>query len=74
MFGVRSTRDHQNIEVYTMLVGEKIGGIAVIATEPTQLTVVNIVGQIDLEKLSALEGNFGIPKLKIKTDRPKPKE
>jgi hypothetical protein len=74
MVGVRSARDRQTIEVYMMLVNDSIGGIAVIATEPTQLTVVNIVGPIDLEKLSALEGNFGIPKLKIKNDSTKPKE
>lgn len=72
MVGVRSTREKENLEVYTMLVGDKIGGIAVIAAEPTQLTIVNIVGPIDLEKLSALEGNFGIPKLKIKRDGQKP--
>lgn len=74
MVGIRSARDKANIEVYTMLIGDKIGGIAVIATEATQLTVVNIVGPIDLEKLAALEGNFGIPKLEIKSDRPKRKE
>lgn len=74
MVGVRSTRDKENIEVYMMLDGDKIGGIAVIASEPTQLTVVNIVGSIDLEKLAALEGNFGIPKLRIKRDSPRPKE
>lgn len=74
MVGIRSTRDRQNIEVHTMLIGDKIGGIAVIATEATQLTVVNIVGPIDLEKLAALEGNFGIPKFEIKRDNSKPKE
>lgn len=74
MVGVRSARDQESIEVYTMLINDKIGGIAVIATEPKQLTVVNIVGPIDLEKLSALEGNFGIPKLKIKSTNPAPKE
>jgi Domain of unknown function (DUF4252) len=74
MVGIRSTRDKQNLEVYTMLVGDKIGGMAVIAAEPTQLTVINIVGPIDLEKLSALEGNFGIPELHIKRDNPTPKK
>lgn len=74
MVGVRSGRDKMNLEVYTMLIGEKIGGIAVIATEPKQLTIVNIVGPIDLEKLVSLEGNFGIPKLEIKRDAPKNKE
>ncbi|MBD0325647.1 MAG: DUF4252 domain-containing protein, partial [Pyrinomonadaceae bacterium] len=73
MVGIRSARQKETLEVYTMLVGDKIGGVAVIAAEPTQLTVVNIVGPIDLEKLSALEGHFGIPKLKIKSDRAKDK-
>jgi hypothetical protein len=68
MVGIRSARDKETLEVYMMLVGDKIGGVAVIAAEPKQLTVVNIVGPIDLEKLSALEGHFGIPKLKIKRD------
>jgi hypothetical protein len=29
--------------------------------EPTELTVVNIVGPIDVAKLGELEGHFGIP-------------
>jgi Domain of unknown function (DUF4252) len=73
MVGIRSARDKEMLEVYMMLVGGKIGGIAVIAAEPKQLTVINIIGPIDLEKLSALEGNFGIPKLKIKGDDAKDK-
>ncbi|HEY0406757.1 MAG TPA: DUF4252 domain-containing protein [Pyrinomonadaceae bacterium] len=74
MVGVRSAREQENIEVYTMLDGDKVGGIAVIATEAKQLTVINIVGPIDLEKLAALEGNFRIPKLHIKHDLLTPKE
>jgi hypothetical protein len=41
--------------------GEHITGMAVIAAEPTELTVVYIDGPIDLDGLSHLEGNFGIP-------------
>lgn len=74
MVGVSSARDKEKVEVFTMLVGDKIGGIAVIATEPKHLTVINIVGPIDLEKLAALEGNFGIPKLRIRRDNQIPKE
>jgi hypothetical protein len=74
MVGIKSGRDKENVEVFTMLVGDKIGGIAVIAAEAKRLTVINIVGPIDLEKLAALEGNFGIPKLKIRRDGQTPKE
>jgi hypothetical protein len=65
MVNVRSKRDGQNVEVYMMLVGNSINGLAVIATQPTQLTIVNIVGPIDMDKLAALEGNFGIPRLDL---------
>ncbi len=66
MVGVRSIKDNENVEVYSLLTGGQIGGMAVIATEPKQLTVVNIVGLIDLEKLSKLSGKFGIPSINVK--------
>lgn len=65
MANVRSKRNGQNLDVYTMISGNKIGGLAVIASEDKELTIVNIVGPIDLEKLSELEGSFGIPGLDI---------
>ena len=37
--------------------------MAIICAEPTELTVVNIVGPVDIEKLSQLEGKMGIPRL-----------
>ena len=40
-------------------------GLAIIASEPRQFTIVNIVGAIDLDKLHRLEGQFGVPKLDI---------
>jgi len=61
--GVRSKRDGQNVEVYLKYQGDNVSGLAILAVEPKELTVVNIVGPIDLEKLSQLEGQFGIPKL-----------
>jgi hypothetical protein len=38
-----------------------ISGLAVIVAEPTELTVVYIDGPIDVDGLSKLAGNFGIP-------------
>ncbi|MDT7542825.1 MAG: hypothetical protein QOE33_2729 [Acidobacteriota bacterium] len=63
---VRSRKDGQNVEVYLITDPANFGGLAVIATEPTELTVVNIVGKINLEDLLALEGHFpGIPDLNV---------
>ena len=36
--------------------------ILVIAAEPKELTIVNILGTLDPEKLADLSGEFGIPK------------
>jgi hypothetical protein len=74
MVGVKSKKEGENVEVYMMLTGAQIGGIAVIATDPKEFTVVNIVGTIDLEKLVRLSGRFGIPSLDIKIDNKERKE
>ncbi len=65
MAGVKSKKEGESVEVYMRMTGSQIGSIAVIATEPKQLTVVNIVGMIDLEKLVKLSGKFGIPSIDV---------
>lgn len=48
-------------EVYLLKQGDKITGLTVLVAEAKELSVVNIVGTIDPEKLSQLGGHFGIP-------------
>jgi len=63
----RRTGEHS--EIYILKEGEKIGGLAILVAEPRELTVVNIVGFVDMDKLSVLGGKFGIPDdLKDKSD------
>ena len=62
-----------SIEVYLMLSGDQISGLAVLSTDDKELTVVNIVGPVDLDKLVKLEGQFGIPELEIVAPKPKTK-
>jgi hypothetical protein len=64
MAGVRSKRDHADVDVYLWLDGDRIGGLGILATEPRRFTVVNIVGSIDLDQLRGLEG-FGLPRLDL---------
>jgi hypothetical protein len=59
----RSARQQTAVDIYICLLQQKPIGLAVIATEPRQFTIVNIVGAIDLDKLHKLEGRFGVPKL-----------
>lgn len=62
-----------NLEVYLLMNGEQIGGLAVLATDDRELTVVNIVGPVDLDKLSKIEGQFGVPELGIESGKSKTK-
>ena len=68
--GVTSTEDNENTEVFVRSENQKMTGLAILVSKPRELTVVNIVGSVDLNSLSGLGGHFGIPKL----DTPKPKK
>lgn len=70
---VRS-KTKENVEIYTTSRGDMITGLVVISAEPRELTIVNIVGPIDLDKLSGIEGQFGIPKLDKDKDKDKEKD
>jgi len=71
IIGVTSKKDGENVEVYLNTAGDQINGLAVLSIEPKELTVVNIVGPIDLEKLTQLEGQFGVPYLNLPPPKPK---
>jgi hypothetical protein len=60
-----------SVEIYLMQIGTDITGLALLASSPKEITVVNIVGPVDLEKLSDLEGHFGVPVLDIDIAKPK---
>jgi hypothetical protein len=69
--GVRSRKEGENVEVFTLLNGNSIVALAIIAADPRELTLINIVGPIDLEKLSQLEGQLGIPHLGLEGVKPR---
>ena len=63
--GTRSKRNGDNSEVYLKTESGQITGLAVIVTDPKELTIVNIVGFIRPEDIRDLGGHFGIPKIDI---------
>lgn len=57
-----------DVDVYLLRNGDRTEGVAIIAAQPRQLTIVNIVGSIDLAKLAQLQGQFGVPKVGLTLD------
>jgi hypothetical protein len=58
---VSSKSGGESNEIYTKSEQGQIVGLAILAAEPKELTVVYIDGAIDLGSLSELGGRFGIP-------------
>lgn len=67
LVGVRSKRAGDNAEVYVLMQGDKMLGLTVIAANPKELTVVNIVGSVDVERLSELDGDI-VPRIELKRE------
>lgn len=65
----RSRKEQTDVDVYLLIEGDKARGLAVIASEPREFAIVNIVGSIDLEQLHDLEGQFGVPELQIESGK-----
>ena len=73
---VRSKKNNQKVDVYTMFTGDMMSGVAVLVTESKSVALINIVGPIDLEMLTEISGKMSIPKIDIERDtaNEKPKE
>lgn len=70
MVQVHRRDSREDVDVFVCMEDDhKTCGLAVIATEPREFTVVSIVGNIDIDRLAQLEGEFGIPKLGDKPDK-----
>jgi Domain of unknown function (DUF4252) len=67
---VRSRKENAAVDVYVAIESNMANGLAIIASEPREFTIVNIVGAVDLGKLHRLEGRLGVPKLELETKKP----
>ena len=67
---INAQEKRESVGVYIKMNGKQPEGIVVVAAEPKELTVVQILGPIDPSMLSEMGGKFGIPKMEM---GPKPK-
>jgi len=65
---VRSKKNNQKVDVFTMFSGDLMSGLAVVVSESKSVAVVNVIGTIDIEMLAELSGKFNIPKIDVEKE------
>ena len=71
LVNVRSKKNNQKIDVFTMFSGDLINGVAVVVSEAKTIALVNVIGPIDIDTLVELSGKMNIPKIDIEKDAKK---
>ena len=70
---VRSKKNNQKIDVFTMFSGDVMSGVAVVISESKSIALVNVIGPIDIDLLAEMSGKLNIPKIEVENDQAKPK-
>ncbi len=65
---VRSKRNNQKVDVYTMFTEGVMSGLAVVISESKSVAVVNMIGPVDIEMLVEISGRLNIPKIDIERE------
>jgi hypothetical protein len=65
LLAAKSAAEGSDTAIYLWRNGDKPGGLAVLSASAREVTLINIVGTIDLEQLRTLQGKFGVPDLKM---------
>ncbi len=55
---VRNQKDGEDVDIYLALDRERIKGVAIVASEPREFTIVNAVGSLDPAQVAALRRHF----------------
>ncbi len=68
MVDVQDIQKKEGVTIYSYSEDAGVKGVTVIATDPGEVTVVNIVGQeVDLEALAEIGEKLGLPAMKVAT-------
>lgn len=66
---VRSKKNNQKIDVFTMFTGDAMSGLAVVISDSKSVALVNVIGPIDIDLLVEMSGKMNIPKIEIEKDK-----
>ncbi len=67
-------RNNEHDEIYLLKIGDRVGGVVILVAEPRELTVVNIVGDVPMDKIAALEHHFAPSSKESGKDKDKQKK
>jgi hypothetical protein len=65
---VRSKKNNQKVDVYTMFTGDQMSGVAVVVSDSKSIALINVIGPIDIDLLAEMSGKLNIPKIDIERD------
>jgi hypothetical protein len=68
---VRSKKNNQKLDVFTMFTGDVMSGVAVVISESKSIAIVNVVGPIDIDLLVELSGKMNIPRIEMENENGK---
>jgi len=58
-------RDGEKVDIFVCITNDKVSGLAVIASDRRNFTIVNVVGSLDLAQLGRLGQHFGLAHLPL---------
>lgn len=70
---VRSKRNNQKVDVFTMFTGDQMSGVAVVVSEARSVALINVIGPIDIDLLAEMSGRMNIPRIEIEKETEGPK-
>ena len=70
---VRSKRNNQKVDVFTMFTGNIMSGVAVVISDTKSVAVVNVIGPVDIETIVEMGGKMNIPKIDVDVEKPAPR-
>lgn len=60
-------KNAENVDIFVAIENDTPSGFAVIASEPKEFTIINIVGTIDPQHLGRIQGSLGLPSATTQT-------
>jgi len=65
LVSTHNRKQQSDVDIFVNRKGGHLAGMVIITSTPRELTIVNIVGSIDLAKLAQLQGRLGVPKISV---------